>query len=212
MRKQVPPEKTKGVLEFATKRPQDRLNSIRAGLGVCESLRSQSHTDSVFHCVNRCFNMANLNMSGCVQQKLTILWGLTDRVLQQFGLHVNDTQGPLSVNARILNPPTLQYGTGSAQRNVVSLIPCTTSCWLPTTHSQTPRNGAWNMIDKKFVNPSQIVAWCIVVYETQNKFGQRQADELVKSMQNACQSVGECRSSRTRRCPHLRNFIRNDHQ
>jgi hypothetical protein len=34
MRKQVPPEKTKDVLEFATKRPQDRLNSIKNGLSV----------------------------------------------------------------------------------------------------------------------------------------------------------------------------------
>jgi eukaryotic translation initiation factor 2C len=34
MRKQVPPEKTKEVLEFATKKPQDRLTSIRAGLQV----------------------------------------------------------------------------------------------------------------------------------------------------------------------------------
>ncbi|KAH9951622.1 argonaute-like protein [Amylocystis lapponica] len=34
MRKQVPPEKTKDVLDFATKKPQDRLGSIRNGLGV----------------------------------------------------------------------------------------------------------------------------------------------------------------------------------
>ena len=34
LRKQVPSEKTKDVLNFATKRPEDRLNSIRNGLGV----------------------------------------------------------------------------------------------------------------------------------------------------------------------------------
>lgn len=34
MRKQVPPEKTKDVLEFATKKPAERLNSIKASLGV----------------------------------------------------------------------------------------------------------------------------------------------------------------------------------
>lgn len=34
MRKQVPPEKTKDVLDFATKKPHDRLASIKAGLGV----------------------------------------------------------------------------------------------------------------------------------------------------------------------------------
>lgn len=35
MRKQVPSDKVKSVLEFATRRPQDRLGSIRNGLGVC---------------------------------------------------------------------------------------------------------------------------------------------------------------------------------
>lgn len=40
MRKQVPPEKTKDVLEFATKRPEDRLASIRNGLEVGPILKS----------------------------------------------------------------------------------------------------------------------------------------------------------------------------
>ena len=35
MRKQVPPDKTTSVLDFATKRPNDRLGSIVNGLGVC---------------------------------------------------------------------------------------------------------------------------------------------------------------------------------
>ena len=34
MRRPVPPEKTKDVLEFATKRPRDRLESIKMGLAV----------------------------------------------------------------------------------------------------------------------------------------------------------------------------------
>lgn len=45
MRKQVPPEKTKDVLEFATKKPEARLSSIVSGLkvlsyGQSEYLRS----------------------------------------------------------------------------------------------------------------------------------------------------------------------------
>lgn len=35
MRKQVPPDKTNSVLEFATKRPNERLESICNGLSVC---------------------------------------------------------------------------------------------------------------------------------------------------------------------------------
>ena len=34
MRKQVPSDKTKDVVEFSTKRPIDRFDSIQAGLGV----------------------------------------------------------------------------------------------------------------------------------------------------------------------------------
>ncbi len=34
MRRQVPPEKTKDVLEFATMKPADRLASIERGLRV----------------------------------------------------------------------------------------------------------------------------------------------------------------------------------
>ncbi|KAF8812506.1 argonaute-like protein [Phlegmacium glaucopus] len=34
MRRQIPPERTKDVLDFATKRPRDRLESIKAGLAV----------------------------------------------------------------------------------------------------------------------------------------------------------------------------------
>lgn len=37
MRKQVPPEKTSSVLDFATKRPDERLGSIVDGLSVCFS-------------------------------------------------------------------------------------------------------------------------------------------------------------------------------
>jgi eukaryotic translation initiation factor 2C len=43
MRKQVPPEKTKDVLDFATKKPKDRLDSIRNGLAVSLRITALSH-------------------------------------------------------------------------------------------------------------------------------------------------------------------------
>lgn len=47
MRKQIPPEKTKSVVEFSTKKPVERLASIRAGLEVrfliCYLFRSRPH-------------------------------------------------------------------------------------------------------------------------------------------------------------------------
>jgi hypothetical protein len=48
MRKQVPPDKTNSVLEFATKRPLDRLNSICNGLGVRRGCLFNNRADRPF--------------------------------------------------------------------------------------------------------------------------------------------------------------------
>jgi len=45
MRKQVPSTKTKEVLEFATKKPEHRLKSIRDGLQVLNYSQSQYMRD-----------------------------------------------------------------------------------------------------------------------------------------------------------------------
>ncbi|GJE84216.1 argonaute-like protein [Phanerochaete sordida] len=134
MRKQVPSESRPAVLAFATKKPQDRLASIQAGLGV-------------------------------------LAYGQSDYV-RQFGLHVDGTHGALQVNARILKAPTLQYGRGSRQANI------------------TPRDGKWNMIDKKFYKPVTIERWVIVVYEGRKRFGEPHARDVIKSLRLACTAVG----------------------
>ena len=41
MRKQLPPEKVKGVVNFATKRPHERLASIRAARGILNYSQSE---------------------------------------------------------------------------------------------------------------------------------------------------------------------------
>lgn len=48
MRKQIPQDKMKSVLEFATRRPAERLASIRVGLGVCDGMLAISETDNSF--------------------------------------------------------------------------------------------------------------------------------------------------------------------
>ena len=80
MRKQVPPEKTKDVLEFATQKPEARLTSIRNGLAVLQYGQSS--------------------------------------YLRSFGLAVDST-APVTINARVLAPPTLVYGAGSRQQTIV---------------------------------------------------------------------------------------------
>ncbi|EIW82123.1 argonaute-like protein [Coniophora puteana RWD-64-598 SS2] len=134
MRKQVPPEKTKDVLEFATKRPADRLASISNGLSV-------------------------------------LSYGQSDYV-RQFGMVVEDTAGPIKLNARVLRPPNLKYGTNSRQPTI------------------TPREGAWNMVDKRFHRPSVIDKWAVVIYERQTRFNEQAARDMVRDLVKSCQDVG----------------------
>ncbi|EIW61996.1 argonaute-like protein [Trametes versicolor FP-101664 SS1] len=134
MRKQVPPEKTKDVLDFATKKPHDRLASIKAGLGV-------------------------------------LAYGQSEYV-RQFGLVMAPNAAPLSLQARVLEAPVLQYGPGSRQ---------------PTIR---PRDGQWNMVDKKFWKPSSIKRWCIVVFERKERFRQDVAEQMVKGLLESFEKAG----------------------
>ncbi|KAJ7904584.1 argonaute-like protein [Mycena olivaceomarginata] len=124
MRKQVPPEKTKDVLDFATKKPLDRLQSIKNGLGV-------------------------------------LAYGQSEYV-RQFGMHVDNAAGPLKVQARVLKPP----------------------------YVKTPRDGAWNMVDKKFFKPVAIERWVVVVYERQGRFNDQAAQDMIKGLCGSCCDVG----------------------
>ncbi|KAJ7754236.1 argonaute-like protein [Mycena maculata] len=134
MRKQVPPEKTKDVLDFATKKPGDRLRSIVGGLSV-------------------------------------LAYGQSEYV-RQFGMTVDHAAGPLKVAARVLKPPMLKYGPGSRQLTI------------------TPRDGAWNMVDKRFFKPVQIDRWVVVIYERQGRFNEAAANDMINGLCSSCRDVG----------------------
>ncbi|KAJ8519388.1 hypothetical protein ONZ45_g3684 [Pleurotus djamor] len=134
MRKQVPPEQTKRVLDFATKKPADRLQSIKLGLSVLDYGQSE--------------------------------------YIRQFGMSVDSAQGPLRMQARVLPPPKLRYGAGSKQATI------------------TPSNGAWNMVDKRFVKPVVIERWVIVVYEQIRRFNEQAAKDMVTGLISSCREVG----------------------
>ncbi|KIK66591.1 hypothetical protein GYMLUDRAFT_69767 [Collybiopsis luxurians FD-317 M1] len=133
MRKQVPPEKTKSVLDFATKKPEDRLQSIKNGLEV-------------------------------------LAYGQSDYV-RTFGISVPDGQ-PMSIKARVLNPPALKYGIGSRQPTI------------------TPANGQWNMVDKKFFKPSEVQHWLVVVYERKQRFDDRAVGDMINGLCTSARDVG----------------------
>ncbi|KAJ7641742.1 argonaute-like protein [Roridomyces roridus] len=134
MRKQMPPEKTREMLSFASKPPSERLASITNALQI-------------------------------------LAYGQSEYV-RQFGITVNEAAGPLRLNARILEPPTLRYGRGSRQPTI------------------TPKDGAWNMVDKKFIEPIPIPHWVLVVYETKNRFDARAAKDMMAGLSESCKDVG----------------------
>jgi len=131
MRKQLPDDKTKDMVEFSTLKPQERLAAIRSGLELLS--HGQSH------------------------------------YVREFGIAV--TPNPLQLSARVLNPPKLKYGPGSKQPTIA------------------PFNGQWNMVDKKFVKPSVIHNWVVVIYEREARF-ERFVQDMVKGFVDGCKSVG----------------------
>jgi eukaryotic translation initiation factor 2C len=99
MRKQVPPDKTTSVLEFATMRPFERLNSISNGLGVrrgCVHLISPLTVD------------------------LKVLDYGQSEYVREFGMTVEEQ--PLRTQARVINAPTLRYHQSSKQPSAVSIV------------------------------------------------------------------------------------------
>jgi hypothetical protein len=85
-------------LDFATKKPGERLESISNGLSVRLILSAYHHWP-------------------LITNAKVLAYGQSDYV-RQFGLAVEP--GPLRVHARVLTPPTLKYGPGSRSLTIVS--------------------------------------------------------------------------------------------
>ncbi|KAJ7172992.1 argonaute-like protein [Mycena crocata] len=132
VRKEVPDEKKAQLVEFATMKPKDRLESIKQGLQVLQ-------------------------------------YGQSDYV-REFGLSVKPDL--LSTEARVLRAPTLQYGPGSKALNV------------------EPRNGSWNMADKRFYRPSTVATWVLIIFEQINRFNDQVVQEVSTSFVAGCRSTG----------------------
>ncbi|RPD71863.1 argonaute-like protein [Lentinus tigrinus ALCF2SS1-7] len=90
----------------------------------------------------------------------TLAYGQSEYV-REFGMQVEETAGPMTVQARVLAAPTLRYSSESKQ---------------PTIQ---PRDGEWNLIDKKFYQPATINRWVVVIYERQQRFRPEMAREMV---------------------------------
>ena len=99
MRRQVPPDKTNSVLEFATKRPRERLESICNGLRVCPECGSSTVLLTV---------------------RSKVLEYGESAYVQEFGMTVEEA--PLKTQARVINAPTLRYHQSSKQPSAVCFL------------------------------------------------------------------------------------------
>jgi eukaryotic translation initiation factor 2C len=55
---------------------------------------------------------------------------------------------------------------------------------------QSPRNGEWNMIDKKVYRPSSIARWIVLIFERPQRFSQGAADDMIIGLRRATSDMG----------------------
>jgi eukaryotic translation initiation factor 2C len=186
----VPQEQVERVLEFATKKPKERLNAITTGVEVTRYIPLRQAETYIFY------------------QKLQFE---TSDYITQFGMTIS--RQPLQIGARVINPPSLKYSGQGRQAAQASSVGYRSNLML--TVEQNPRNGAWNMyavyiivsitsvililieflyhrVDKKFYKASSITVWAVVIYQDQRRFNDSAINGMVKGFQEACANVGAC--------------------
>ncbi|KAK0493443.1 argonaute-like protein [Armillaria luteobubalina] len=133
-RGELNPDATRAMVEFATKRPDQRLVAIRAGIEV-------------------------------------LAYGQS-KYVRDFGLNIKTGSLPMEIPARMISAPELKYGQGSKQATV------------------RPRDGAWNMVDKKFSKPMSLGHWIVVIFMQQNRFSPDDAKRTITGLVQGCEAVG----------------------
>ncbi|CAK5272548.1 unnamed protein product [Mycena citricolor] len=103
-----------------------------------------------------------------IRQGFQVLAYGQSEYVRKFGLTVAPSES--TVQARVLKPPVLQYGPGSKQKNV------------------EPRNGAWNMMEKKLYRPTSIGPWVLVSCDS--RVGGAALDAIAEGFVGGCESTG----------------------
>jgi hypothetical protein len=120
-------------------------------------------------------------------------------------------QDPLSTNARVIQAPKLKYNEVSRQPTIVSsfqllrLYPVYN--FIPYDRNRKMVHGICSFptsllicvilifsqfrIDKKFYEPSTIVRWAIVIYESSRYFPEPAFKGMVDGFLKACDAVGQ---------------------
>ena len=59
------------------------------------------------------------------------------------------------------------------------------------TFSKVPRDGAWNMVDRRFAKPEVVERWVVVIFERPQRFRDIQANNVVNGLISAFENVGK---------------------
>ncbi|SJK96819.1 uncharacterized protein ARMOST_00065 [Armillaria ostoyae] len=107
-----------------------------------------------------------------IQTGIQVLAYGQSRYVRDFGLDIKTGTLPMEIRARMINAPELKYGPGSKQLIV------------------RPRDGAWNLVDKKFSKPMPLGSWIVVIFVPQHHFRPDDANRMIAALVQGCEAVG----------------------
>ena len=107
--------------------------------------------------------------SNKISAGITILQPENDEYLKNFNIAFS--QEMMSVNARIIPPPLLQYHDKSNE-SVIS-----------------PQQGSWNLRDKKFVEGVTLISWAVIIFSDEDKFP---IDDIQNFITTLCSVFSTC--------------------
>jgi hypothetical protein len=103
-------------------------------------------------------------------------------------VNMSVSESPLVVSGNFYPAPSLLYG----DRTEVRSLPVATD--IAEFHPQPPpRDGKWNVVDRKFIFPTGLAFWGIVNCMP-TEVDRRQIDELVQMLRQCCLSHGRLHS------------------
>ncbi|CAB4490071.1 unnamed protein product [Rhizophagus irregularis] len=105
-----------------------------------------------------------------IRAGLDILNYRGNEYLQQFGMRISADM--LLVNARVLPTPTIQYHPSSREHHV------------------QPRDGSWNLRDKKVATGATLGSWAVLAFLSQDDLPDLSVNTFVRELVNTCQDTG----------------------
>ncbi|GBB99129.1 hypothetical protein RclHR1_03420012 [Rhizophagus clarus] len=105
-----------------------------------------------------------------IREGLEILNYRGNEYLQQFGMSISNDM--TTVDARILPTPVIQYHPSSREHHV------------------TPKDGVWNLRDKKVATGATLGSWSILVFLNDVRLPENVITAFVRELVNTCQDTG----------------------